>query len=145
MTDYSGFSEIGVSLDGKTITNDLRNPFLFRFGPSDVIAPHGFLVVRPFVLSSDGGEAGLFDGSHVVEQKTHDLVDAATAELDDVLALGGAFEAIDELKGRLVRSHTERVRRIENGELAIITDREPEHTRRTSDTHPVSEDRRNAT
>ena len=26
------------------------------------------------------------------------------AELDDVLALGGAFEAIDELKGRLVRS-----------------------------------------
>ena len=31
------------------------------------------------------------------------------AELDDVLALGGAFEAIDELKGRLVRSHAERI------------------------------------
>ena len=43
---------------------------------------------------------------------------AAQAELDDVLALGGAFEAIDELKGRLVRSHTERMRRIETGELA---------------------------
>ena len=37
-----------------------------------------------------------------------------------MLGLGGAFEAIDELKGRLVRSHTERVRRIENGELKIV-------------------------
>ncbi len=45
----------------------------------------------------------IFDGSHVVEAKTAELVDAAQAELDDVLALGGAFEAIDELKGRLVR------------------------------------------
>jgi (2R)-ethylmalonyl-CoA mutase len=62
----------------------------------------------------------LFAGSHVVEAKTAELVDAATAELDDVLALGGAFEAIDELKGRLVRSHTERVRRIEKGELTIV-------------------------
>src|SRR4051794_37886582 len=62
----------------------------------------------------------LFDGSKVVEAKTDDLVDAATAELDDVLALGGAFEAIDELKGRLVRSHTERMRRIENGDLTIV-------------------------
>src|SRR4051794_30935784 len=62
----------------------------------------------------------LFDGSKVVEAKTTDLVDAATAELDDVLSLGGAFEAIDELKGRLVRSHTERIRRIENGELTIV-------------------------
>ena len=62
----------------------------------------------------------IFDGSKVVEAKTGELVDAATAELDDVLALGGAFEAIDELKGRLVRSHTERVRRIENGELQVV-------------------------
>jgi (2R)-ethylmalonyl-CoA mutase len=62
----------------------------------------------------------LFDGSKVVEAKMSELVDAATAELDDVLALGGAFEAIDELKGRLVRSHTERVRRIENGDLKIV-------------------------
>ena len=45
----------------------------------------------------------LFDGSKVIEAKTAELVEAAQAELDDVLALGGAFEAIDELKGRLVR------------------------------------------
>src|SRR5262249_7762458 len=47
----------------------------------------------------------LFEGSKVVEGRTAELVDSASAELDDVLALGGAFEAIDELKGRLVRSH----------------------------------------
>ena len=32
-----------------------------------------------------------------------------------MLALGGAFEAIDELKARLVRSMVERTRRIESG------------------------------
>ena len=59
----------------------------------------------------------LFEGSHVMEALTRNLVDEAQAELDDVLSLGGAFEAIDELKGRLVRSHTERMRRIEGGDL----------------------------
>ncbi len=62
----------------------------------------------------------IFDGSKVVEAKTEELTEAAWSELEDVLALGGAFEAIDELKGRLVRSHTERMRRIENGELVIV-------------------------
>ena len=62
----------------------------------------------------------IFEGSHVMERLTSDLEGAARAELDDVLELGGAFEAIDELKGRLVRSHTERMRRIESGDLAVI-------------------------
>ncbi len=62
----------------------------------------------------------LFDGSHVVEARTAELLDQATAELDDVLALGGAFEAIDELKTRLVASHTERMRRIESGDLTVV-------------------------
>jgi ethylmalonyl-CoA mutase len=62
----------------------------------------------------------LFDGSKVVEAKTAELVEASQAELDDVLERGGAFEAIDELKGRLVTSHTERVRRIESGDLKVI-------------------------
>jgi (2R)-ethylmalonyl-CoA mutase len=62
----------------------------------------------------------LFDGSKVVEAKTKELADGAMAELDDVLALGGAFEAIDELKTRLVRSHTERRRRIESGDLKVV-------------------------
>ncbi|HMU81578.1 MAG TPA: methylmalonyl-CoA mutase family protein, partial [Microthrixaceae bacterium] len=62
----------------------------------------------------------LFEGSVVMEGLTSELEDAAQAELDEVLELGGAFEAIDELKGRLVRSHTERMRRIESGELTVL-------------------------
>jgi (2R)-ethylmalonyl-CoA mutase len=62
----------------------------------------------------------IFEGSKVIEAKTSELVEAATAELDDVEALGGAFEAIDELKRRLVRSQSERLRRIETGELEVI-------------------------
>src|SRR3954471_17149637 len=62
----------------------------------------------------------IFAGSHVVEARTTELVDAATAELDDVLSMGGAFEAIDELKARLVTSQAERTRRIETGELKVI-------------------------
>ncbi|HEX4906764.1 MAG TPA: protein meaA [Acidimicrobiales bacterium] len=62
----------------------------------------------------------IFDGSHVIEKKTTELMDAAWAELEDVLSLGGAFEAIDELKGRLVTSHTERMRSIESGALTVV-------------------------
>ena len=56
----------------------------------------------------------------VVEAKTAELAEAASAELADVEALGGAFEAIDELKRRLVRSQAERVRRIETGEQKVV-------------------------
>jgi ethylmalonyl-CoA mutase len=62
----------------------------------------------------------LFTGSVVVERKVNEMIDAAQTELDEVLALGGAFEAIGELKSRLVRSHTERTRRIESGDLKVV-------------------------
>jgi ethylmalonyl-CoA mutase len=62
----------------------------------------------------------IFEGSKVIEARTDELTEAAQAELDDVLALGGAFEAIDEIKGRLVRSETERTRRIEDGDLKVV-------------------------
>ena len=62
----------------------------------------------------------IFEGSVVIEAKTAELAEAATAELADVEALGGAFEAIDELKRRLVSSQAERVRRIESGEQKVI-------------------------
>ncbi len=64
--------------------------------------------------------ADIFDGSHVVEARTAELRDAAWAELEDVLAPGGAFHAVDELKGRLVRSMAERTRRIESGEQVVV-------------------------
>ncbi|MFM9132664.1 MAG: protein meaA, partial [Actinomycetota bacterium] len=62
----------------------------------------------------------IFDGSTVIETKTAELRDAAWAELQDVLALGGAFNAVDDLKGRLVRSMAERTRRIETGEQTVV-------------------------
>ncbi len=62
----------------------------------------------------------IFDGSTVIEGLTADLVDAARTELDEVLSMGGAFSAVEELKGRLVTSNTERVRRIESGEQVVV-------------------------
>ena len=49
-------------------------------------------------LETDLLEHGdIFDGSVVVEARTAELVAQAQAELDEVVALGGAFAAIDEL------------------------------------------------
>ncbi len=62
----------------------------------------------------------IFDGSVVVEKKTAELAESSWSELEEVLGLGGAFEAIDELKSRLVGSQAERVRRIETGELRVV-------------------------
>ena len=62
----------------------------------------------------------LFDGSHVVEAKTAELREAAQAELDEVIEMGGAFEAIDTLKARLVTSMANRTRRIESGEQTVV-------------------------
>jgi (2R)-ethylmalonyl-CoA mutase len=62
----------------------------------------------------------IFDGSHVVEATTAQLRDAAQAELDDVLSLGGAFEAVETLKSRLVGSMAARTRRIESGEQTVV-------------------------
>ena len=62
----------------------------------------------------------LFEGSIVIETRTAELREAAQAELDDVLSLGGAFEAVDTLKSRLVSSMAARTRRIESGEQKVI-------------------------
>ena len=62
----------------------------------------------------------IFDGSTVIEGRTKELCNEAWDELQDVLSLGGAFNAVDELKGRLVRSMASRTRRIENGEQTVV-------------------------
>ena len=62
----------------------------------------------------------IFEGSKVIEAKTNELVDEAEAELAWVLDGGGVFEMIEPIKGRLVQSHTERLRRIENGEISVV-------------------------
>ena len=62
----------------------------------------------------------IFDGSKVVESRTAELRDAAWAEFEEVLGMGGAFAAVEELKGRLVRSMAARTRRIESGEQTVV-------------------------
>ena len=78
-------------------------------------------IQQVLAFESDLLEYGdIFDGSVVIEKKTAEVAEASWAELEDVLSLGGAFEAIDELKSRLVGSQSDRVRRIETGELQVV-------------------------
>ncbi len=62
----------------------------------------------------------IFAGSRVMEAIEHDIRTAAQSELDEVLAMGGAFSAIEELKGRLVDSQSARFERIESGEQVVV-------------------------
>ena len=62
----------------------------------------------------------IFDGSHVVEQRTAELRDAARREFEEILSLGGAYASVDEMKRRLVASMAERTRRIESGEQTVV-------------------------
>jgi (2R)-ethylmalonyl-CoA mutase len=62
----------------------------------------------------------IFDGSHVIEAKVKQLMDGAEAELNRILQIGDASEAIETMKRALVASHAERQRKIESGELTIV-------------------------
>jgi len=56
----------------------------------------------------------------VIETKTAELIEAAGAELADVEALAAPSRPSTRLKARLVRSQSERVRRIETGEQRVV-------------------------
>jgi (2R)-ethylmalonyl-CoA mutase len=64
----------------------------------------------------------LFDGSHVVEARVRELKEEARLELDRVLDMGGAVDAVENayMKQQLVASHTKRTRSIETGELTVV-------------------------
>jgi ethylmalonyl-CoA mutase len=62
----------------------------------------------------------LFAGSDAVESLTEGLKEAAWAELQTVLEMGGAVEAVDHMKTELVRANAERLRRIESGEQIVV-------------------------
>jgi (2R)-ethylmalonyl-CoA mutase len=64
----------------------------------------------------------LFDGSRIVEARTRELVMEARAELEKVLAMGGAVAAVENayMKQRLVESQTERARAIERGDQVVV-------------------------
>ncbi|MFP5336791.1 MAG: methylmalonyl-CoA mutase family protein, partial [Actinomycetes bacterium] len=64
----------------------------------------------------------LFTGSPVVEAKVREIADGARAEVDRVLAMGGAVAAVESgyMKEALVASHAARRRRIESGEDVVV-------------------------
>jgi ethylmalonyl-CoA mutase len=62
----------------------------------------------------------IFEGSTVIEAKTTELEEEANAELQWVVDGGGSFEMIDQMKGRIVQSHAERVRKIESGDIPVV-------------------------
>jgi len=64
----------------------------------------------------------IFDGSHVIVEKTGELKQAARRELDVVLEMGGTVAAIENayMKQRLVESQTARARAIEDAEITVV-------------------------
>jgi len=62
----------------------------------------------------------LFDGNPVIAAKVEALKDGARAELAHIDAMGGAVEAIEHMKMRLVEANADRIRRIERGETTVV-------------------------
>ena len=66
--------------------------------------------------------ADIFDGSPVIEAKVRELAAGAQRELAAIAERGGMVAAVESghIKRELVRSHTERMRAIERGDLKIV-------------------------
>src|SRR5690349_3267469 len=62
----------------------------------------------------------IFEGSKVMDGLVEELTEGARAEMAVVEEHGGAVEAVDYMKGALVESHRERLRKIEEGELVVV-------------------------
>ena len=62
----------------------------------------------------------LFDGNPNVEAKVEELKSGARSELAHIDAMGGAVEAIEYMKSRLVDANAERIQNIESGETTVV-------------------------
>ncbi len=62
----------------------------------------------------------IFEGSKVMDGLVEDLLGKARAEMAVVAEHGGAVDAVPYMKGALVESHRERIRRIEAGEQIVV-------------------------
>jgi (2R)-ethylmalonyl-CoA mutase len=62
----------------------------------------------------------LFEGSKVMDGLLAELLEGARAEMAIVDEHGGAVNAVDYMKAGLVESHSDRIRRIEDGELVMV-------------------------
>jgi ethylmalonyl-CoA mutase len=62
----------------------------------------------------------LFDCNPAVTRKVDALKDGARAELAQIDAMGGAIQAIDYMKSRLVEANATRIARIEAGDTTVV-------------------------
>ncbi|MCB1169556.1 MAG: protein meaA [Leptospiraceae bacterium] len=64
----------------------------------------------------------LFDGSKVVESKVNELKEETRAEIDRIIKMGGIRSAVESgyLKSALVKSMSERMSRINNGDQIVV-------------------------
>lgn len=62
----------------------------------------------------------LFDGNPAVERKVAALKDGARAELAQIDGMGGAIDAIEYMKSRLVEANADRITRIEDGQTVVV-------------------------
>lgn len=62
----------------------------------------------------------LFEGNPAVERKVQALMEGARNELALIDGMGGAVQAIEYMKGRLVDANAERIARIESGETVVV-------------------------
>ncbi|SMX22789.1 Methylmalonyl-CoA mutase [Boseongicola aestuarii] len=62
----------------------------------------------------------LFDGNPVIASKVEALKEGARSELAHIDAMGGAVEAIEHMKMRLVEANADRIQRIERGETTVV-------------------------
>ena len=62
----------------------------------------------------------IFEGSVVMDGLVDELLAGARAEIEVVAGQGGAVEAVEYMKGALVDSHRQRMRRIESGEQIVV-------------------------
>ena len=62
----------------------------------------------------------IFEGSKVMDAVVAELLAGARAEMAVVAEHGGAVQAVGYMKGAMVDSHRERLRRIEAGELTVV-------------------------
>jgi ethylmalonyl-CoA mutase len=88
------------------------------------------------------GYDDIFEGSKVIEREVDALKVAVRQELARIEQMGGAVAAIDYMKGCLVASNSERLRRIESGEQIVVgvnrwTETEPSPLAAASDTVEV--------
>ncbi len=62
----------------------------------------------------------IFEGSKVIETKTKELAEAAEAELNKVLEIGGSVEALAYMKQQMVASNAQRVKAIEEKSIRVV-------------------------